>query len=179
MVLKKIKVTYMTEKKVVGRNIAIVLGVICIFLAVCLLGAISNYTSIINERDNTISSLNSQITNMQNQLNSLNVTYIWLKHHSFTYYTVGNDINISNVGIWKNPWGWQDWTINGTLTNIGDEPIKTIYVYAIFVNPDGTREFSPYRYAIINDLYMGETATFSINTEVYKESQTVEIFLVY
>jgi len=62
----------MSEKKVVGRNVAIALGIICIILAVGLVGAITNYASIITEKDNTISSLNSQITNLQNQVNDLN-----------------------------------------------------------------------------------------------------------
>ncbi|MBS7637180.1 hypothetical protein KEJ37_07650 [Candidatus Bathyarchaeota archaeon] len=54
-------------------------------------------------------------------------------------------------------------------------PLK-IYIYVIFVNPDGSKDFSPYRYNVIEDLYMGETATFSINSEVY---QTIQIFLAY
>lgn len=168
----------MNGKKVVGRNVAVALGIMCIVLAVGLAGAIVGYTSILNERDNTIASLNSQITEKDSQISSLNASYNWLRQHSFTYYMVGNDINVSNIGIWKKPW-WSDWTINGTLINVGDKPIKTIYIYVIFVNPDGSKDFSPYRYAVINDLYMGETATFSINSEVYQENQTVEIFLVY
>ena len=41
----------MSEKKVVGRNVAIALGIICIVLAVSLVGVIANYTSIINNKD--------------------------------------------------------------------------------------------------------------------------------
>jgi uncharacterized coiled-coil protein SlyX len=84
----------MSEKKVVGRNIAIALGLICIVLAVGLVGAVGSYTLVaslnsqITEKDNTISSLNSQlaskdsqissldsqVTSLQNQVNSLNDT---------------------------------------------------------------------------------------------------------
>jgi len=62
----------MSEKKVVGRNVAIALGIICIILAVGLVGAVANYTSIITSKDNTISSLNSQITSKDSQISSLN-----------------------------------------------------------------------------------------------------------
>jgi len=60
------------EKKVVGRNIAIALGIICIILAVGLVGAVANYTSIISGKDSTIASLNSQITVKDSQISSLN-----------------------------------------------------------------------------------------------------------
>jgi peptidoglycan hydrolase CwlO-like protein len=82
------------EKKS-GRTIAIALGIICIVLAVGLVGAVVNYTSIISgkdntiaskdseianknsqiaDKDNTISSLNSQISSLQSQVNDLNNT---------------------------------------------------------------------------------------------------------
>ncbi|MGQ9642140.1 MAG: hypothetical protein ACUVUF_08530 [Candidatus Bathycorpusculaceae bacterium] len=62
----------MSEKKVVGRNVAIALGIICIVLAVGLVGAMINYTSIISGKDNIIASLNSQITDKDNTIASLN-----------------------------------------------------------------------------------------------------------
>ncbi|MEM3761003.1 MAG: hypothetical protein QXZ02_07860 [Candidatus Bathyarchaeia archaeon] len=169
----------MSEKKVVGRKVAIALGIVAIILLVGLVGAIANYTSIINGKDNTIASLNSQIANLQNQVNDLNATYTWLKQHSFTYYTVGNDINISNFGIYKE-YEWFDWyIINGTITNISNKPIETVYVYLILRNPDGTAEFSTSNYDRIENIYVGETATFEFSYIYYNEGQTVEIFLVY
>jgi prefoldin subunit 5 len=62
----------MSEKKVVGRTIAIALGIICVVLAVGLGGAVANYTSIISKKDNTIASLNSQIAEKNNTISSLN-----------------------------------------------------------------------------------------------------------
>jgi len=62
----------MSEKKVVGRNVAIALGIICIVLAVGLVGAIANYTSIISGKDSTIATLNSQMTEKDNTISSLN-----------------------------------------------------------------------------------------------------------
>jgi hypothetical protein len=163
----------MMERKWLMLVIGIIVGLV--------VGAGLGYSSTLGEiaklRDEN-DQLRLQFESLNATHNTLNATYTWLRQHSFTYYIVGNDINVSNVGIFKNPW-WLDWTINGTVTNISDKPIKTIYVYVIFVNPNGTKEFSPYRYAVISDLYIGETATFSVNSEVYQENQTIELFLVY
>jgi len=67
-----------SEKKVVSRNVAIALGIIVIFVLAGLVGAIANYTSIINAKDKTIASKdsqiaskNSQISNLQNQVDNL------------------------------------------------------------------------------------------------------------
>ena len=54
------------EPKVARKRIQIALGLICIILAACLGGVVSIYTVTINREGNTISSLNSQIS----QLNS-------------------------------------------------------------------------------------------------------------
>ena len=62
----------MSEKKVVGRNVAIASGIICILLAVSLVGAIANYTSIISAKDNTITSKDSAIDNLNSQITSKN-----------------------------------------------------------------------------------------------------------
>jgi len=61
----------MSGKKVVGRNVAIALGIICILLAVSLVGMFANYTSIISVKDNTISSLNSQVSSKDSQIQTL------------------------------------------------------------------------------------------------------------
>ena len=59
------------EKKS-GRTVAIALGIICIVLAVGLVGAVANYTSIISGKDNTIATKDSQITDKDNTISSLN-----------------------------------------------------------------------------------------------------------
>jgi len=86
----------MSEKKVASRNLAIVLGIIAIILLVGLVGAMANYTSIINGKDNTITTKDSQIqtlTSQKNQLQTwldgnktlLNQTQRWLQAN-ITYY---------------------------------------------------------------------------------------------
>jgi hypothetical protein len=65
-------------KKMVSRNVAVALGIICIILAVSLVGAFAYYVTVMNseivDRDNTISQLNSQIATLNNQINDLNAT---------------------------------------------------------------------------------------------------------
>ena len=68
----------MSEKKTVRRSVAIAFGIICIVLASGLVGALAYYVSLVNDKDNAISMLNSQIsqltlniTNLQNQVNSI------------------------------------------------------------------------------------------------------------
>jgi len=61
----------MGEKKVVGRTVVIALGIICVILAVGLVGAIANYTSIISGKDNTIATKDSQIQTLTSQKNQL------------------------------------------------------------------------------------------------------------
>lgn len=71
----------MSEKKVAGRRVFIAFEIVCIILLACLVGATSLYQLQINDKDNTISSLNLKIsqsntnnTNLQNQIASLNST---------------------------------------------------------------------------------------------------------
>lgn len=65
----------MSEKKVVGRNLAIALGIICVVLAAGLVGAVANYTLIINNKDSAIQSKDSQIQQLQTWLQENNTYY--------------------------------------------------------------------------------------------------------
>ena len=49
-------------KKMVSRNVAIAVGIICIVLVASLAGAIAYYTSVVSGKDNKISSLESQLS---------------------------------------------------------------------------------------------------------------------
>lgn len=67
-------------RKVVGRNVAIALGIVCILLIAGLGGAMAYYTMAINDKDNqinsannTINQLNSTIADQINTIASLNV----------------------------------------------------------------------------------------------------------
>jgi uncharacterized protein YoxC len=86
----------MSEKKVVGRNVAIAFGIIIIILLVGLVGVVANYTLIIDGKDNTITTNNSQILALTNQLNQLQT---WLDGNR-TYYqnqVVSKDSQITSL----------------------------------------------------------------------------------
>lgn len=59
----------MNEKKVGNRTTAIVLGIISIVLAVAIVGAVTNYTSVIVAKDNTNAVLANQNSQIQTWLN--------------------------------------------------------------------------------------------------------------
>ena len=107
-------------KKVVGRNVAIALGIICILLTVGLVGAIAIYPpmianqsrdisaltsensqlkSQIAEKNNTISSLNSQKSDLQTQVNTLNsqVSSLSSQVSSFQSQIISQNSTIANL----------------------------------------------------------------------------------
>lgn len=162
----------MKERKWLILAIGIIVGVV----VGADLGYAFSLPQITKVRDEN-SKLMLQFDSLNATYGTLNATYTWLKQHSFTYYVVQDSINVSNIQIFQKFSLW--YYLNGTITNIGSKPLEAVYVYVIFVNPDGTKDFSPYRYEKIEDLYMGETAAFEISLESYNEGQTAELFLVY
>ena len=78
------------ERKVVGRTVAIALGIICIILAAFLVGAVADYTSIISGKDNTIMTDNAQIQTLTNQKNQYKT---WLN---------GNETLLNQTETWLN-----------------------------------------------------------------------------
>jgi TolA-binding protein len=79
------------EKKGVSRTVAIALGIICIVLAVGLVGAVALYSSQINDKDNTITTENSQLADKDSQISNLQT---WLN---------GNKTLLAGTIIWLNP----------------------------------------------------------------------------
>jgi len=114
----------LSEKKVVGRTVVIALGIICVILAVGLVGAIANYTSIISGKDNSIGTKDSQmqtLTSQKNQLQTwldgngtlLNQTQTWLDGN-ITYYN--SQINSKNSQI--NSLNSQVNSLNSQITSL-------------------------------------------------------------
>ncbi len=103
----------------------------------------------------------SQISSLENEIESLKDENTWLKQQSFTYYTVGDAINISSVEIEIDTW-FDDTTVKGNITNISNKAMDEVWVYVILRNPDGTIYFDSWKYEIITDLYIGETTNFDI-----------------
>ena len=165
------------EWKKIGLVICIILIVILALSNATLQGHINALSDENNTLQDQVDTLQLQISSLNTSLQEVRLQYEELKRHSFTYYVVDDAINISNIEIfYKEWWGW---TINGTVTNISNKPIQTLYVYSILRNPDGTADFYPSEYEEIENLYIGETATFELSIYDYDESQTVEILLIY
>ena len=70
----------MSEKKVVNRNLAVVLGIIAIILLGGLVGAMVNYTTVINNKDATYRDNTSTHSHSSSEYNSLNSEYYG--HHT-------------------------------------------------------------------------------------------------
>ena len=64
----------MSKTKTVRKGVVLTLGLICMILTVVLVGVTVNYVLTISDRDNSIASLNSKITSLQNQVNNLTQT---------------------------------------------------------------------------------------------------------
>ena len=59
----------MSEKKMVRRSVAMALGIICVVVVAGLAGAFAYY---VNDKNNTISSLTSQVSSKDSQISQLN-----------------------------------------------------------------------------------------------------------
>ncbi|HXX87326.1 MAG TPA: hypothetical protein VEH86_02635 [Candidatus Acidoferrum sp.] len=75
----------MSEERVVRRSVANILGLLCVILAVVVAGVLAYYTTTINGKNFQISSLNSQVTNQQDQIGDLT-----------------SILNLNNSTIWVN-----------------------------------------------------------------------------
>jgi len=106
----------MSEKKVVMRNVAIALGIVCIILAASLVGVVADYTSIISGKDSALATDNSQISNLNAQVSNLKA---WLKGNltqasNLEAWLNGNLTQVSNLKAW----------LNGNLTQISNLNIQ-------------------------------------------------------
>jgi hypothetical protein len=99
------------ETKIARKGVLIALGIICIILAACLGGVIAAYTLMINDKDNTISLLRSQIS----QLNS-NVTSLRNELNDLLSVAGATYVDIKEINL--NPSAWVNKTVvvEGNLT---------------------------------------------------------------
>jgi len=63
-------------RKVVGRGVAIALGIVCVLLIASLGGAMAYYTMTINDKNNTIDSINAQLAAITGNSTNTNATEI-------------------------------------------------------------------------------------------------------
>ena len=59
------------NKKVVGRNVAVAFGIACIILAAGLIGVFAYYMPVLNDKNDTINSLNSHVSQLNNNVTDL------------------------------------------------------------------------------------------------------------
>jgi hypothetical protein len=96
-------------KKVAGRAFAIAVGLICIVLAATLVGAFAYYVPLVDSKNNTISSLNSQVSYLQNQaiFDNATLTNLQKQIHSLQSQIVELQNNVSSDNV--------------TITNLQDQ----------------------------------------------------------
>jgi hypothetical protein len=73
----------MSEKKVVGRNVAIALGIVCIILGASVVGTTIYFTSTVNDRDSTINQKDSVIADLNGTVNLRKYT-VWVNNETVT-----------------------------------------------------------------------------------------------
>lgn len=116
----------MSEKKVVGRTVAIALGIVCIILIAGLVGAMEYYTNTSNNSGSDYNTLNSEYNSLQSTYND----YVSSHSHTDSDYNslssqntnlqnqindLNNIVNLAESAIWVN-----DETVNqpaGSYTN--------------------------------------------------------------
>ena len=119
----------MSEKKVVGRNVAVVLGVMCIILVFGLIGTVMSYASAISEKDNTIASLNSEVSSLQDQVADLQDQIINLQNEVTNLQDldaillnqveiINHTINLNGLGSVGISWFNAYYTSNGTKLGV-------------------------------------------------------------
>lgn len=94
----------MSEKKVVKRSVTIVLGIICIILVAGLVGGLGYFMLVMHDKDNMISSLNSQVSQLN--INATNLQKIANLTESKVivqnYFAGPNALNSSTVVVSNN-----------------------------------------------------------------------------
>jgi outer membrane murein-binding lipoprotein Lpp len=127
----------MSEKKVVSRTVAIALGIICVILV----GAVVVYTSIISGKDNTISSLNFQITDKDSQISSLNTQKTSLQNQVNDLTDITNlaksTVWVSNQAVNQPASYYVHWTRSASyagyvLVNVQTSTTTNTYVRVIY-----------------------------------------------
>ncbi len=128
----------MSQKKVVGRNVAIALGIICIVFVVALIGAVWQYTSIVKDKDAVIASKDSEYQNYtsthshtDSEYNSVQSSYSnYLADHSHTNDEYNNLTHawLTTVGLsvtnFNKYWSWDPpshLTISSYVFNMGTD----------------------------------------------------------
>lgn len=182
----------MGERKVVSRNIAVVLGVACIVLVVGLGGAITNYTLMLNSKDSavalansTIDLLNSQITNLQSQISNLQtqISNLQKQNNSATSQNSNLQSQIDSLNSQYN-------TLNAEYAKLQNDYLGMLGVkngtYLAYYNRVAVLNYSwsmamnglTRQYSAIMDIYNFESGC-SISVKLYSPTQGTSITFNY
>lgn len=163
------------EKKVVSRIAAIRIGLIAVILLVSLVGAMVNYTY-------QISSLNSQVSNLQSRVNELNDT---LKGDKYTRW-------VNNVTVSQAAGSYTSWTFSANSTNVVGSVdisfyapttmgayVRVIYSYMSWNYDSQINNMGPLDEAIFPTLPSSSIEIRIGNTNFLAATETVIITYVY
>jgi hypothetical protein len=132
----------MSEKKMVSRNVAIALGVICIILAAGYGVVILHFTSVVSDRDKTIGSLNNQVAglitdtaNLTSALSSLTTEVSALNSSIVSLQGQIESSSSSSLvlyGTYSVSWGQNDTGDYSTLSSMGYLPVANYSTMSVF-----------------------------------------------
>jgi hypothetical protein len=158
-------------KKMVSRNVALTIGIVCIILLVIsLAGTFAYYTSIINDKVNTISSLNSQVASLNTQVSNENNTISSLNNQLATLQGQVSNIRIlgaENSTVWINTLSLsvrQDVTIEEQIAAIytnnsaiipPSQNVSSLGYVSVLVSSNNTSTNVQYVYAASNGTFVG------------------------
>lgn len=140
------------EKKVVGRTVAIGLGIICIVLVVILVGAIADYTSIISGKDTSISSQASQILSLQKQVSNLTDTVNLSQLKNW----------VSNQPVSISASGYTSWAFSASYAGYVFVSVQTNRVMGLYFRVIYHSPYLNYDHQIGNNTYSTSIGSFPI-----------------
>jgi hypothetical protein len=111
------------ERKIGRRGVVIALGIIGIISVACLGGVIVAYTLIINDKNNAISLLNSQISQLTSNVTSLKNQLDSILNGS----TTPLEIIIGNLPAWLNQTVVVEGNLTGPVGSIPEKPMAWNY----------------------------------------------------
>lgn len=141
------------EKKVVSINVAIALGIVCIILAVGLVGAIVFYSSAIKDKDSAIATKDSQIASLISQITTKNNTISSLNSQIYSLNSRVSDltdtVNLHKYKIWV-----YDNTISQSASSYTSWSFWVSYAGYVLVNVESSTTNNTYVEVVYSSHYV-------------------------
>jgi outer membrane murein-binding lipoprotein Lpp len=127
------------ERKTAGKTTFIVFGIVCIVLTAGLIATITVYSSIIRDKDSSISSLNSQVsslnskvTNLQDQVRLLQEQVDGLLNATAT------SVSVDEISLHPSTWLNRTVAVEGNLTGPYNYAGLLVYAWNYLLSSNGT-----------------------------------------